>query len=212
MPNGRMHRTCEALILRAYDVGEADRFCVILTREAGRLAVRASGARRMNSRLGASLLPLQHVRVELSERGSHPIVSAGTVLTAAPVRTAHQLAVAQEAVELLMRFTEDAEELPDIFDHCKSFLMEARDEAALLPFTLKLLSMLGVLPLSAEDSRYALLPQTDRVALHSAVETGAQTVATGALHRFCEAILTDHLSRPLAVTAVREALRPLRSI
>jgi recombinational DNA repair protein (RecF pathway) len=55
-------QTFEAIVLKTYDVGEADRLCILFTRERGRVMARASGARRLKSRLGASLLPFHHLQ------------------------------------------------------------------------------------------------------------------------------------------------------
>ncbi len=54
----------EAVILRQYPLSEADRIIVCVTREFGLLRAVAKGARKVRSRLGPSLEPLNHVRMQ----------------------------------------------------------------------------------------------------------------------------------------------------
>ena len=60
----------EAVVLKTYDVGEADRFCIVLTKERGRIAARARGVRKLTSKMGGSLLPLHHVHGLINVVGS----------------------------------------------------------------------------------------------------------------------------------------------
>lgn len=55
----------EAIVLRTYRSGEADRVVVLFTRHHGRVRVIAKGVRRPSSRLGGSLEPLALVEVDL---------------------------------------------------------------------------------------------------------------------------------------------------
>lgn len=67
-------KECEAIILRTYALGEADRIVSFLSRTGGRMRGVARGARRPKSRFGASLEPLSHVRLWFYERGGHELV------------------------------------------------------------------------------------------------------------------------------------------
>ncbi len=65
----------DAIVLRTYPSGEADRIAVLWTREHGKLRVLAKGARKTTSRLGGSLETLAHVGVDLVQgRGERYIV------------------------------------------------------------------------------------------------------------------------------------------
>ena len=64
----------EAIILRTYPLGEADRIVSFLGRTAGRLRGVARGARRPRSRFGAALEPLTYVRVWYYERSTRDLV------------------------------------------------------------------------------------------------------------------------------------------
>jgi DNA repair protein RecO (recombination protein O) len=55
----------DAVVLRNYKSGEADRIAVLWTREHGKIRVLAKGSRKANSKLGGALDPLSLVRVNL---------------------------------------------------------------------------------------------------------------------------------------------------
>ena len=67
-------KECEAIILRTYPLGEADRIVSFLSRTGGRLRGVARGARRPRNRFGAALEPLTHVRLWFYERGTRELV------------------------------------------------------------------------------------------------------------------------------------------
>jgi len=64
----------EAVILRSYPLGEADRLVSFLGRSAGRMRGVARGARRPKSRFGSSLELLSHVRIWFFERETRELV------------------------------------------------------------------------------------------------------------------------------------------
>ena len=55
----------EAVVLRTYKSGEADRVCVLWTRHHGKLRVFAKGVRKTSSRMGGSLEPMGHVKIDV---------------------------------------------------------------------------------------------------------------------------------------------------
>src|SRR3989475_12890518 len=61
---GRPYRT-EAVVLRSFRLGEADRVLHLYTLDRGRVGAVAKGIRRTNSRFGAGLEPLSHVELLL---------------------------------------------------------------------------------------------------------------------------------------------------
>jgi len=67
-------RDSEAIVLRTYPLGDADRLVSLLTRAHGRLRGVAQGARRPKSRFGATLEPLTHLRVWFYERETRDLV------------------------------------------------------------------------------------------------------------------------------------------
>jgi DNA repair protein RecO (recombination protein O) len=66
--------TADALILRTYKLGEADRIVVFLTRDRGKKRGVAKGARRPRSRFAGALEPLTEVRVAYFEKERRELV------------------------------------------------------------------------------------------------------------------------------------------
>jgi DNA repair protein RecO (recombination protein O) len=66
--------TGDALVLRTYRLGEADRIVVLLTRDRGKKRGVAKGARRSRSRFAGALEPLTSVRVGYFEREQRDLV------------------------------------------------------------------------------------------------------------------------------------------
>jgi DNA repair protein RecO (recombination protein O) len=76
--------TAEALVLRTYKLGEADRIVVFLTRDRGKKRGVAPNARKSRKRFGAALEPLTEVRVSYFEKELRDLVM---VNYAEPVRS-----------------------------------------------------------------------------------------------------------------------------
>jgi DNA repair protein RecO (recombination protein O) len=66
--------TADALILRTYKLGEADRIVVFLTRDRGKKRGVAKGARRSRSRFAGALEPLTEARVAYFEKERRELV------------------------------------------------------------------------------------------------------------------------------------------
>ena len=66
--------TADALVLRTYKLGEADRIVVFLTRDRGKKRGVAKGARRQRSRFAGALEPLTEVRVAYFESERRELV------------------------------------------------------------------------------------------------------------------------------------------
>jgi DNA repair protein RecO (recombination protein O) len=64
----------EAIVLRTYPLGEADRIAVLFARAFGKLRGVARGARRPKSRFGSSLEPLSRSRVWFYDRETRELV------------------------------------------------------------------------------------------------------------------------------------------
>lgn len=66
----------EAVVLRTYQLGEADRIISLFTRTHGKVRAVAKGVRRTSSKFGARLEPFSHIDVQLAEgRGSLDVVT-----------------------------------------------------------------------------------------------------------------------------------------
>jgi len=94
------------VVLRHYKLGEADRIVVVLTEEHGKVRAVAKGVRRTNSKFGARLEPMSHVRLLLYRGRELDIVSqAESVEPLAPLlssldRASQAMAVLEAADQL----------------------------------------------------------------------------------------------------------------
>lgn len=200
-------RSVEAVILRTIDIGDADRFCILFTKETGRKGARARGVRKTTSRLGGLLLPFRHVRLDLAESDhSCTITSAMHIengLTGSPDMQA--FVRWERGVELLLALTEEDEAMPAVFDLLLSFLIVSGDTSIepLIPFQLRLLALLGLLPSSPDDKRFARLSPQGQLFIHACEDIrDLKTLATLPIPEedikfFLDSVLVEHLTRPL---------------
>lgn len=65
----------EAFVLRTYSLAEADKICVFLTREMGKVRGVAHGARKLRSRFGSSLEPFTEVALTYYQKEGRELVS-----------------------------------------------------------------------------------------------------------------------------------------
>lgn len=88
----------EAIVIRSYKLGEADKIVSCLTLKAGLVRGVARGARRLKNRFGASLEPFTHLRLTYFEKEGRELV---TLSQAEIVRSHFQLARQAEVVAAL---------------------------------------------------------------------------------------------------------------
>ncbi len=142
----------EAIVLKTFNVGEADRFCLLLTRKSGRIAARAAGVRRVTSKRGSALLPLRRIQVEYTfgRTGAHSVTQASCIDPYSECATClRAFSCAEQGMEILLNIIHEGEPVEQVYMLTREFLSHcSTDHApALLPvFTLKLLSILGSLP------------------------------------------------------------------
>src|SRR5215510_12057007 len=72
-----LHKT-EAFLLRTYALKEADKICVFLTRDQGKIRGVAHGARKLRSRFGSALEPFTEVTISYFEKEGRELVSVST--------------------------------------------------------------------------------------------------------------------------------------
>jgi DNA repair protein RecO (recombination protein O) len=155
---GRTYST-EAVVLRSFRLGEADRVLHLYTLDRGRIGVVAKGIRKTKSRFGARLEPLSHVDV-LLHQGSGELQTVTGVELVASHRAAredqYRLAVGLVGAEAMLRLFSEQECNPRAFQAVTRFLdllddlpprapRPALDPLA-LSFQLKLLWLSGYLP------------------------------------------------------------------
>lgn len=184
--------TDEAIVLRVYNVGETDRFCILLTKEHGRMTARASGVRRILSRRGQGLLPLHRVNVVWEERSMGNIVSSVQCLDSHHNAWCdpHTFSCVGEGIELLLQLTDDGMPMPEVYALTAEFLRTCsgnQSASVTALFTLKLLKTLGYLPASATT------PRDTSTALRTLLDT-SDDVTMVSSHDF-----PDHLASELGV-------------
>ena len=158
MAGGRSYRT-EAVVLRSFRLGEADRVLHLYTLDRGRVGVVAKGVRKTKSRFGARLEPLSHVDV-LLHQGSGELQTVTGVELIRSHRHAredqYRLAVGLVGAEAMLRLFTEQERNARAFTALTRFLdlldeLRARDarpalDPLALSFQLKLLWLSGYLP------------------------------------------------------------------
>lgn len=204
MPHARVF---DCIVLASYDVGEADRFVVLLTREAGRLAARVPGARRPKSRL-AALLPLTHLSIELKETRSGYLVSGISTRDQASDRAHVQnFLVRTQCSELLLALLSDGEPVPEIFDATAALLCRATcTQHDTFAFAFRVLTLLGVLPVITDDL-FAALSQEERSFIHASMrgESAEKPVSSTRLKTLYTQLTQEHATRTLRAAEVAAA-------
>lgn len=106
-------RDTEAFVLRSYTLKEADKICVFLTRDSGKIRGVAHGARKLKSKYGASLEPFTEVSLHYFEQENRDLVSINNceIIRSqfADTISSERLAALHYLSELLMEFLPDHE-------------------------------------------------------------------------------------------------------
>ena len=191
--------SCEAVVLATYNVGEADRFCILFTKEYGRLAARASAARKIGSRLGAALLPFHHLHVELREWNSGYVVTgARRIGTSNETGTIAQFLARAEIAELILLFLEEGEPLPELYES----IAEVIDCTVItpLPHTVRILHLLGHMP-SVDMPHFSTFANEEKMCIEQwmrgeyEIQRTLSAGATKTLSSLCEHIVHDHVGK-----------------
>jgi DNA repair protein RecO (recombination protein O) len=148
----------DAVVLRTYKSGEADRVVVLWTRHHGKVRVLAKGVRKTSSRLGGNLETLAYVKVDL-------VKTRGEFYIARHVQHRERLATLRdsyarisagyavvEAVDAIPSDGVPDEEIFDLLTRVLTTLDDASFEPALVPasFFLRLLALDGSAPVIEE--------------------------------------------------------------
>jgi hypothetical protein len=204
--------TDEAIVLRSHNVGETDRFCVLLTRTHGRIMVRATGARKLQSRRGRGLLPMHRINVTWEQHSFGQSVTATESLDShsAAWSDPQRFSCAAQGLEILLSLTEDGLELTDVYDLTAEFLRgccTTVPTTALRLYTMKLLKLLGYLPspqsapMHLSPAFIALLDTLDDIRITDATVLGADLSTE--IGRFLQGLLGSQLGVSLKSPGVR---------
>ena len=155
---GRSYKT-EAVVLRSFRFGEADRVLHLYTLDRGRVGAVAKGIRKTKSRFGARLEPLSHVEVMLHQGSGELQTVTGVELVRSHRATRenqYRLSIGLLGAEAMLRlFTE--QEVNERAFHALTRFLDVLDESGIaagrpsldplaLSFQLKLLWLSGYLP------------------------------------------------------------------
>ena len=217
-----------AYVLHRYDWSESSLILDLFTREQGRVAVAAKGAKRPHSQLRSILLPFQRTLVSLGRLSTAE--GAGEVQTLRSAEWGGGAAMLTGAAlfsgfylnELLMKLLARHDPHPALFDAYAATLpglMAADDgqvQAALRAFELTLLRELGVLPeLSLVTSTQQALTETNRYTLLPeagvAVPRNGESALGGSVWIGLQAAL-DHGSLAALQQACSSALPELKGV
>src|SRR5207248_9659231 len=158
---GRTYKT-EAVVLRSFRLGEADRVLHLYTLDRGRVGAVAKGIRRTKSRYGGRLEPLSHVEILLHQGAGELQTVTGVELLQShrsAREDAYRLSLGLIGLEAMLRLFTEQEANPRAFRALTRFLdlldalpspADPKARTALDPlglsFQLKLLWLSGYLP------------------------------------------------------------------
>lgn len=177
-----------AYVLHHYDWSETSLIVDLFTRERGRLAVAAKGAKRPYSQLRGVLLPFQRLQVTLTRSGAeaevHTLRSAEWA-GGAPMLAGSALFAGFYLNELLLRLLARQDAHAALFDAYASTLPllaaaadDSASQAALRAFELSLLREIGVLP-ELDSVTQTLQPVQPQAAYALHAESGIVPAAPG---------------------------------
>jgi DNA repair protein RecO (recombination protein O) len=143
----------EAIVIRAYDLGEADRIVSLITAGRGMRRAVAKGIKRTGSKFGARLEPFTRLAAVMHEgRNLDTITQAEIIRSHAPIRDDFRKFVFGEAIlEMIEKSLHENQFIPRLYDALSVTLDvlegEVHDLALLLAaFELKVCALIGYHP------------------------------------------------------------------
>jgi DNA repair protein RecO (recombination protein O) len=208
--------TADALVLRTYKLGEADRIVVFLTRDRGKKRGVAQGARRPRSKFRGALEPLTEVRLAYFEKEQRELVNlnyAETVRSPLSAATPESLGYTHYFAELIDAWAAEADADERLFRLGCSVLdalaTGTPNDALARYFECWLLRLQGVYPgnLSLSPGALAFIDATRQATPSQAGGLGASTSVLRELERKHQALITSHLEKELRSVRVMNELR-----
>ena len=212
--------TADALVLRTYALGEADRLVVFLTRDRGKKRGVAKSARRPRSRFTGALEPLTEARVAYFESARRELVGLNYAETIqSPLKLSN--AAAQEGLtyaayfaELLNEWAQEADADERLYRLGASMLDALAAGAPAEPlaryFEYWLLRLQGLYPDtrdSLSDGARAFLSAARTVAPHEVGTVAVDVRAIRELERVHRTLISMHLEKTLKSERVLRDLR-----
>lgn len=154
--------TTEAVVLRSFRTGEADRVVHLLSPDRGRLAAIAKGSRRTTAKIGGRLEPLTRLEADLRPgRGELDVLTGAHVLWSGDRlrRDPGLVLAASSGIEAVVRLFPEPEPDPRLYEGLCRYLealaaidpddagARTRADAITVAFVLKLLALAGWRPM-----------------------------------------------------------------
>ncbi len=208
--------TAEALVLRTYKLGEADRIVVFLTRDRGKKRGVAPNAGKSRKRFGAALEPLTEVRVAYFEKERRDLVSLNY---AEPVRSPlsstspDALGYSHYFAELIDEWAADADVDERLYrlgtSALEALVTGTPVEALARYFECWLLRLQGVYPsdLRLSNGAAMFLDGVRRIAPRDVDSLGASSGVLREIELIHRKLITMHLDRELRSVRVLNELR-----
>jgi len=220
--------TAEALVLRTYKLGEADRIVVFLTRDRGKKRGVAKGARRQRSRFAGALEPLTEVRVAYFESERRELVGLNYAETVrsplslssadAPPASTGRYMLVEYVAELLDEWAQDSDADDRLYRLGASMLDALTAGAPAEPlaryFEYWLLRLQGVYPearSTLSPPALAFLASARSVPPHEVGTVPADARVLRELEGVHRALIATHLEKSLKSDRVLRELRRAES-
>jgi DNA repair protein RecO (recombination protein O) len=208
--------TADALILRTYKLGEADRIVVFLTRDRGKKRGVAQGARRPRSRFSGALEPFTEARVAYFESERRELVSlnyAEPVQSPLRAPSPEALGYSHYFAELIDAWAADADPDERVFRLGTSVLEALAQGTEVEPlaryFECWLLRLQGVYPADLDISRAAgaFVEGTRHVAPAEVARLSASAWVLNELECAHRSLIAAHLEKELKSVRVVDEMR-----
>ena len=209
--------TAEALVLRTYKLGEADRIVVFLTRDRGKKRGVAPNARKSRKRFGAALEPLTEVRISYFEKERYELVGlnyAEPVRSPLSAASPEALGYSHYFAELIDEWAADADVDEKLYrlgtSALEALLSGAPVEALARYFECWLLRLQGVYPpdLSLSSDAATFLEGVRKVGPRDVESLGASNKVLREIELIHRKLIAMHLERePRSVRVLNELRR-----
>jgi DNA repair protein RecO (recombination protein O) len=208
--------TADALVLRTYKLGEADRIVVFLTRDRGKKRGVAQGARRPRSKFRGALEALTEIRVAYFEKEQRELVNlnyAEAVRSPLSAVTPEALGYTHYFAELIDAWAAEDDADERLFRLGCSVLdalaTGTPNDALARYFECWLLRLQGVYPnnLSLSPGALAFVDATRQATPAEAGGLGASPSVLRELERKHQALISSHLEKELRSVRVMNELR-----
>ena len=209
--------TAEALVLRTYKLGEADRIVVFLTRDRGKKRGVAPNARKSRRRFGAALEPLTEVRVSYFEKEHRELVGlnyAEPVRSPLSAASPEALGYSHYFAELIDEWAAEADVDERLFrlgtSALEALVSGAPTEALARYFECWLLRLQGVYPadLSLSSAAVTFLDGVRRVGPRDVESLAASAPVLREIELVHRKLIAMHLERePRSVRVLNELRR-----